>query len=251
MQVYSLLIADDEEIIRTGLSATMDWRVLGFRVVGTVATGIAALEFMDHLPVDVVLADIRMPRLSGLELARKLRQDGSQVKIVILSGYDSFPYAREAIEQGVFSYILKPCKAVELQDVFRRLKTVLDRERRDLDPAQLSVGDGANPPKRSVAMVLSLIERCYADDLALDDAAAIAGLSPSYLSRLFKEEMGTNFKDYLTTYRLERAKAGLRDPRRKIYEVAEEVGFRDQRYFSEVFKKRFGYSPLEYRDHPV
>jgi two-component system response regulator YesN len=251
MQVYRLLIADDEEMIRTGLSETIDWRALGFRVVGTVANGISALDFMDHEPVDVLLADIRMPRLSGLELARQLKGNGSSVKVVILSGYDSFPYAREAIDHGVFSYILKPCKTAELQDVFRRLKAVFDKDRHDLDPTQLHAGEGPIQPKHSVAMVLNLIERCYADDITLDDAAAIAGLSSSYLSRLFKEEMGTNFKDYLTTYRLERAKAGLRDPRRKIYEVAEEVGFRDQRYFSEVFKKRFGYSPLEYRDHPV
>ncbi len=251
MQVYRVLIADDEEIIRTGLSTMVDWRALGFRVVGAVANGVAALDFMGQEPVDVVLADIRMPRLTGLEMARKLKDIHSSVKVVILSGYDSFPFAKEAIEQGVFSYLLKPCKAAELIEVFQRLKILFDSERRELDPRLTYADDGPGSPKHSVVMVINLIERCYADDLTLDDAAAVAGLSSSYLSRLFKEEIGTNFKNYLTKFRLERAKAALKDPRRKVYEVAEEVGFKDQRYFSEVFKKHYGYSPLEYRDHPL
>ncbi len=251
MRVYSLLIADDEEMIRTGLAKTVDWRALGFRVVGTAANGAAALEFLEREQVDAVLADIRMPKLTGLDLAKRLKELRSPIKVVILSGYDFFPYAKEAIEQGVFSYILKPYKAEELQEVFLRLKAALDRERREIDPALLPAAEGTDGPKRSVAAVVDLIERCYADDLTLDDAAAAAGLSSSYLSRLFKQETGTNFKDYLTTYRLERARSALKDPRRKVYEIAEEVGFKDQRYFSEVFKKRYGCSPLEFRDHPL
>lgn len=251
MKVYNLLIADDEEIIRVGLSKTVDWRALGFRVVGLAANGVAALEFLEHEQVDAVLADIRMPKLTGLDLAKRLKEMRPQVKVIILSGYDFFPYAKEAIEQSVFSYLIKPYKAEELQETFQRLKAVLDRERRELDPSLLPVAKDPNGPKRSVAIVVDLIERCYADDLTLDDAAVAAGLSSSYLSRLFKQETGTNFKDYLTIYRLERARDALKDPRRKVYEIAEEVGFKDQHYFSEVFKKRYGCSPLEFRDHPV
>jgi two-component system response regulator YesN len=248
---YGVLIVDDEEIIRNGLSRTVDWSGLGFSVVGTAENGEKALEFLRDNDADAVLADIRMPKLSGLELARKLKESRPGIRVVILSGYDTFKYAQEAIDHGVFSYLLKPSKAEDIDEVFTRLRHALDADRLGRGAAESPDGDGgriAGIHKRSIVLALRLIAERYAEDLSLDSVAAFLEISPAYFCRLFKKETGVNFKDYLTDLRLEKAKEALRDPRRKVYEIAEAVGFRDQRYFSEIFKKRTGRSPLDYRD---
>lgn len=251
MRIYDLLIVDDEEIIRSGLARTVDWEALGFRVAGTAVNGEKALDFISVRHVDAVLADIRMPRLTGLELARRLRESNPEIRVVILSGYDTFRFAQEAIDYGVFSYLLKPSKTDDIKEVFTRLRHSLDA---DLTPPQASEPDfclddsDQSVHKRSISVALRYIAENFAQDLSLDSVASSLSISPAYFCRLFKKETGVNFKDYLTDLRIERAKTGLCDPRLKVYEVAEAVGFRDQRYFSEIFKKRTGLSPLEYRD---
>lgn len=124
--MYRLIIVDDEEVIRNGLRSVVEWEALGFTVVGTFSNGNAALGYLREHQVDVVLADIRMPRLSGLDLARILMIDKPETLVVILSGYDDFHYAQEAIDLNVFKYLLKPIKEGQLTDVFAKLKDTLD-----------------------------------------------------------------------------------------------------------------------------
>ncbi len=124
--MYRLIIVDDEEVIRNGLRSVVDWNALGFTVVGTFSNGNAALGYLREHAIDVVLADIRMPRLSGLDLARILMIDKPETLVVILSGYDDFQYAQEAIDLNVFKYLLKPIKEAQLTEVFAKLKDTLD-----------------------------------------------------------------------------------------------------------------------------
>ena len=129
--MYSLLIADDEELVRRGLAETLDWESLGFRVTGTAKDGAEALNILDRDGADVVLADIRMPNLNGLDMAARIRIQYPKTRVVILSGYDDFEYARNAIEQDVFSYLLKPLKEERAVEVFKQLKKTLDLEKKD------------------------------------------------------------------------------------------------------------------------
>ena len=129
--MYSLLIADDEELVRRGLAETLDWESMGFRVTGTAKDGIEALDILGRNGADVVLADIRMPNLSGLDLAARIRVQYPGTRVVILSGYDDFEYARRAIEHDVFSYLLKPLSEKRATEVFKRLKNALDGEQND------------------------------------------------------------------------------------------------------------------------
>lgn len=124
--MYRLIIVDDEEVIRNGLRTVIEWEALGFAVVGTFSNGNGALAYLRQHSVDVVLADIRMPRLSGLDLARILMIDKPETLVVILSGYDEFHYAQEAIDLNVFKYLLKPTKELELIEVFSRIRDRLD-----------------------------------------------------------------------------------------------------------------------------
>ena len=129
MEPYKVLLADDEEDIRVGISQKMDWAGLGFTLVGEAANGQDALELAETLLPDVVLTDIKMPFLDGLELCRILAEQLPASKFVVFSGFDDFEYAKQAIQMNVSEYILKPINASELSGVLQKLKEQLDRER--------------------------------------------------------------------------------------------------------------------------
>ncbi len=136
MEKYRVLLADDEEEIRTGISRKIDWSALGFALVGEADNGEEALELAEQLRPDVVLTDIKMPFMDGLELCRRLKQFLPGAGLVVFSGFDDFEYARQAVGMGVFEYILKPITAPELSEVLTRLRERLDRqrmERRDME----------------------------------------------------------------------------------------------------------------------
>lgn len=129
MELYRVLLVDDEEDIREGISRKMDWLGLGFSLVGEAANGQDALELAESLRPDVILTDIKMPFMDGLELCRILTDRLPAARFVVFSGFDAFEYAKQAIQMNVVEYILKPINADELSAVLRRLKEQLDRER--------------------------------------------------------------------------------------------------------------------------
>ncbi len=136
MEEYRVLLADDEEEIRTGIGRKIDWPRLGFSLVGEAGNGEEALELAEQLRPDVVLTDIKMPFMDGLELCRRLRQSLPGAKLVVFSGFDDFEYARQAMGAGVSEYILKPINAPELMEVLVKLRRQLDEqrmERRDME----------------------------------------------------------------------------------------------------------------------
>lgn len=129
MGPYKVLLADDEEDIRVGISKKMDWASLGFVLVGQAENGREALELAEQLQPDLVLTDIKMPFMDGLELCSILTRRLPASKFVVFSGFDDFDYARQAIGMNVSEYILKPINAAELTAVLRKLRERLDRER--------------------------------------------------------------------------------------------------------------------------
>ncbi|MGI5963840.1 MAG: response regulator [Lawsonibacter sp.] len=136
MERYRVLLADDEEEIRAGISRKIDWERLGFLLVGEAENGAEALELAEQLGPDVVLTDIKMPFMDGLELCRRLKQVLPAAKMVVFSGFDDFEYARQAVSMGVSEYIMKPINAPELSGVLERLREQLEQqrmERRDME----------------------------------------------------------------------------------------------------------------------
>lgn len=137
MEEYRVLLVDDEEDIRVGISRKMDWERLGFILVGEAENGQDALELAELLKPDVVLTDIKMPFMDGLELCRILSGRLPASKFVVFSGFDEFEYAKRAIRMNVFEYILKPINALELSGVLQRLKERLDTERTERQNAEV------------------------------------------------------------------------------------------------------------------
>ncbi|EOR27668.1 response regulator receiver protein [Clostridium sartagoforme AAU1] len=128
MGLYKLMIVDDEEEIRLGVIKKINWAEQGFEVVGDAENGQEALEMAEKLHPDVIMTDIKMPFMDGLELGKRITDIMPSTKIIIFSGSDDLEYAHKAIKINVVEYVLKPINSIELIEVLKRLKEKLDKE---------------------------------------------------------------------------------------------------------------------------
>lgn len=126
--LYKLMIVEDESIIREGLCTFPDWKSMGFEVVANFEDGSKAIKYLNSNHIDVVLTDVKMTKVSGLELARYINENNLNISVVIISGYKDFNYAKEAIDYKVENYILKPVKFDEINNIFEKIKEKLDNE---------------------------------------------------------------------------------------------------------------------------
>lgn len=128
MGLYKILLVDDEEEIRRGIIRRIKWEELGFTVGGEAENGVEALDLMDKVAPDLVITDIKMPFMDGIKLAENIHYRYPNTRVIILSGFDDFEYAREAMKLGVMRYILKPINGIEMNELLRELKLMLDEE---------------------------------------------------------------------------------------------------------------------------
>ncbi len=135
--MISLVMADDEERICRLMLALGEWDELGISVKGTASNGLEALELVKKENVDILITDIRMPGLGGMDLIREVNQISPQTKIIIISGYSNFEYAQTAIEYGVKGYLLKPINRSELNETLRKLTEDIRKEKRRSSEVQV------------------------------------------------------------------------------------------------------------------
>lgn len=375
---YKVLIADDEPLILRNLTQIIDWQSLNCEMIGTAQNGQDALEILENERVDLVLTDISMPGMTGIELLKIINQLPHKPIVILISGYDEFEYAKEAIKNNALDYILKPIDYDELQDCIHRAISTLKEQRLkeseyekfliyelmttgkinpeavnksqpylamavktdehdiesmivqilkgkaksfvyklsnegvivvlefpDFGPdhnvesfAQqiidhveqkcvVSIGKrvdclfdirksvedakellklgaftkspiitaesikGEYKPKQTTAELMNeaidYLKAHFEKDLGIEQVAEQVGLSVSYFSNLFKQMTGLTFLEYLTNIRVEHACLLLENLDLKTYEIAERVGYTDQRYFSQVFKRKMKKTPSEYR----
>ncbi len=396
--MLKVLIADDEPKIRRGLRNLLEWEQMGMEVVGEAEDGEIALEMVRSLSPDILLVDICMPFLNGLQLVEEVKTVLSDCRIIIITGHDEFEYAQKALKLRVFDYIMKPVSRDQLHSVILNAKNELLEAREQnkyvtwanrelnrhfpvlrerflndfvnnhlthLETEEQMDFLGINLTQDSGVILVKLLERPSIDEvkkewdrhlllfamqnifeellqewqgtvfkdnksnlvaitpikqlsqwmelghkfeaavdkylgqsiivcqeevsggvygipvtyeklvneinekgnfspvillaqkyieenyhkenLSLQEVAEVLKLSPTYLSRLLKNNVGHTFIDLLTKIRINMAIKLMNDPTMKIYEVAERVGYSTQHYFSTAFKKVLGVSPLEYR----
>ncbi len=237
--MINVYIADDEVWITLGLKKLLEKLDMDIFVVGTANNGLTAKEEIGQFKPDVVFTDIRMPGLSGLELLQEIPEVSPDTKVVIISGYAEFSYAKEAVQHHAFDYLLKPIKVEELA----RVMSSFASEGKEKEEG------GAETPEfdRMIDNVVSEIRDHYMEDISLTSLAAKYNLSMARLSEMIKEHLKVNFSDYIASLRIQRAKELLRDESLSIQEIAEIVGYNDYFYFTKVFKKVEGISPSKYR----
>lgn len=262
IDMYRVMIVEDEDLIRKGLVYVFDWSKYGCVVIKEAANGQEALEMIDKEVPDILLTDIRMPILDGLGLLEAIRD--LPIETIILSGYDDFNYARKAISYGVSDYLLKPVKDQDLGEVLikvcdkirkKQIAEYLTNKMSSLDGYKILDSDiyysREDYTSRYTHRVLGFIKDNYRDKISLDIVAEELEVSGTYLAKKFKKDVHHTFNDFLTRYRLQKALELMNTSELKIYQIAEEVGFSEYKYFSQVFKNQTGYSPSDFMHQNV
>jgi two-component system, response regulator YesN len=238
--MYQLIIVDDEEKILEGISQLFPWNNIGFQVVARFLDARSALSYIEKNPVDVVMTDISMPDMNGIELTKELKRF-PDLKIVLFSSYKDYEYMRAAIKYGISDYLLKPIRYDELVACFDGIRMQLDKKN------MLEVAK----PKTYYSEIIQRVDEYLSSNYqkaSLEGAAEAVGLSPNYLSKIYKEKSGSGFWERLNRIKMEKACELLMDPSYKHYEIAFYVGYDNPKNFSRAFKAYFSVSPMEYRN---
>ncbi|MFP4660763.1 MAG: response regulator [Halanaerobiales bacterium] len=377
--MYNLLIVEDEKPIREKIINNIDWQGNDYRVFHA-SNGEEAIAILEKNDIDILVTDIKMPKVNGIELVKKARLDRKDIKVIIISGHAEFEYAQESIRLGVDDYILKPFRSPRLLEVVNKTRNKLKEENRqkeeivkirkeineylkknklrstinwltddeffkkqsnlisenkvfqllktgtiqelekELDKLYIDLDNYSSERQKFLLIMNSIILNIYktmkelgyefvdlmriidnesltqidsmnleevkrwltelfyrvnylvsfkkdnrneklveqvkkymssnfSEGISLNDISKRFNISSGYLSKIFYEQVGENFLDYLNMIRINRAKELLKTTDKKIYEVADDVGFNDSYYFSSWFKKIVGVTPTTYRDN--
>ena len=240
---------DDKDFLLAGrnmgvitLAPTIALTVLGSaHITGVFENAMEALEQLSVSYADVIITDIKMPEINGLDLINRIREKDENTKIIILSGYSDFSFAQRAIELGVTRYLTKPTNARELIGILEEIEKNIQKPRSE-EKQEMKVTN------LFVQKAMDYISMNYSQKLTLTKISEQLCITPNYLSELFKKHTGQNVSEYIIDYRLEKACQFLKNPQLRIGEVSEKVGINDVRYFSSMFKKKYNLTPTEYRN---
>lgn len=251
-----VLIAEDEDMIRKGLVYTVDWLGMDCVVAAEAANGQEGYERILEYRPDVVIADICMPCMDGIEMIKKA---GEAVKFrsIILTSYADFEYARRAIDARVCEYLLKPVDEEALARLMGRLRGEIASSRQAEQLMEQAELEGGNmnleyymqldlSENRYVSRAIETIKKGYADKLGIEGISEELGVSASYLSRKFKEVTGQTFLDFLNKYRVQQAIVLLNTRQYRVSEISDACGFTDYKHFCAVFKKYTLKSPTKF-----
>lgn len=248
--MYKVVVIEDESIERNGIVRSVNWGSANCMVMGDAEDGEKGMALIRKVNPDIVVSDISMPGMDGIEMLEKLYDEGIRPKIIFLTAYDNFDYARKALRLQACDYILKPFKDGEIETVLNRITDELKasgQNETQFDDHELKLKKGDK--SKYLDDAISYINENYANpDLSIEMVAGSIGISSGHLSRLFRKETEYTMMTYLINQRMRAAKDLLKDYSHKVYEVAELVGYRDITYFSATFKKYVGVSPSEYQD---
>lgn len=250
--MIKILIADDEQYEQQLLAEIVDNRFpheVQSRMAGS---GRETVDMAILWGADIILMDIEMPGINGIDAAKQILVQRPDCKIIFVTAYSLFSYAHEAVKLGACDYILKPVDANDVERSIRRAMAQMESHRQleEMAPEAILLREDTTYDKTTVLMskVKKYLQYNYMMyDVSLDSVSAILNINASYFSVQFKRAFGVNFVDYLTELRINAAKELLSDPLRPAAEVASMVGYESPNYFARAFKKKTGMTPTEYR----
>ena len=246
--MYKVVLIDDESIIVEGLKRVVDWESFGCAVVGTAysaAGGTKAIR--EHAP-DILFTDIKMPDTDALTMLMGLKSEFPDMQVTVLTGYRNFEYAQESIRLGVTRLLLKPSRMEEIKEALTTMIANLEKLNSGSVPEAEEQSETSTANSFIVRQALAFLEGKYAEKITLQDIADHCYVSQWHLSKLLNKHTGKSFYELLNATRIRAAKRMLEDPKLKIGDICELVGYADTGHFSRVFKKVEGISANEYRN---
>lgn len=235
--MWKVIIADDEMYMLEALEKLINWNNLDCRLIYKAKNGDELIEKIKEEVPDILITDIKMPIVSGMEVAKYVYENQFSTKVIILTAYADFEYAKEAIEYDVCGYVVKTSAIEELPTILRKAITQLSSHNEPDEEEAF--------PEDIFGKLQKFIEDNYTEKLTLSVIAEEVHANGSYLSHLYKAKTGQNLIDAINKMKLEKAKEYLAKGKR-VSDIASLVGFEDVSYFSRVFKKYENCSPREY-----
>lgn len=239
-----ILIAEDEQRARRGLKSLIMSISDQYEVIAEVSDGKQALEIIQIMKPDVVFTDLRMPYMDGISLIKAAQAINFKTKYVIVSAYEEFEVARQAISLGVSDYLVKPITYDEVKELMERLENSSNNQGKKTSYSTLKEQYPDVHPL--VRKCLDFIENGYACKISQKDLAENLGVSQEYLCYIFNKDIGEPFSKFVKNYRIEMAKQLLLSEGIKKEEVPYSVGFSDSKYFNKVFREIAGLTVAEY-----
>ncbi len=247
--MIKVMIVDDERFVRMGIVNNTNWQQVGCEVVGEAENGIEGVEKAREVHPDLIVSDIRMPKMDGIEMVTKIRVFLPEVRVIYLTAYSDFAYTQQAIRQGASDYLLKPFEDGELEKAVAKVTAELQPKGAAGDEDLLPLIDDSLELNRYVRTAINYIEDHYNHpDLSIGEIAGAMNVSEGHLMRLFKKETEMSVNTYITKYRMNMAMKMLRDIQSRVNEVGVAVGYQDINYFSITFKKLVGMTPTEFKE---
>lgn len=255
MKSRTILVVDDEPRSREGMRKILEVWAAGNYEILTASNGMAAMQILEEIPVELMITDIRMPGISGLSLISQMREKKLQRKpsVILISGHAEFEYAQQAIQLSVVEYLLKPASREKLiAAVEGALKAVEEQEhigfmRKIADPQLLAIREEEATLSDPVRQAIDYVEMHIEETISLQVVAGLVHLNGSYFSSLFKEQCKMNFSEYVARRKLQKAKELLLRTNLPIVEIATRTGYQDVKYFNKLFKEYEQMSPGQYR----
>lgn len=244
-----IVVAEDEDLIRNNLVRKIESFDSALQVVYAAQDGKSALQYIRDHSADLIVTDIRMPVMDGLELIKSLHSHYPHVRKIITTGYADFEYARQAVRYEASEYLLKPIKSGELQKAISRVQAAIENEKTKIQKSVEGLrSQGTVSSEDIVEQVQHFIRDNFTGDISLEEISRQFNFAPSYLSKIFIKHTGEPPSKYLISLRINEAKYLLANhPGLSVKEVAERVGYPDQFYFSRLFKQVTGCTPKEYQ----
>lgn len=269
-EILKVIIVDDEYLIRNLIKMKIDWEEVGMEVAGEAGNAEQALELVDELNPDIIFTDICMPSMDGIEFGKLVLEKYPHIKIIIVTGYDDFEYARSSVRLGISDFILKPINSTEFMQTLSKLRNVIDLERKhekEYKQLKKQIEESLPKMKECVENINGLMEKSNVvkvntfiedvkkylnnnianQDLSLSSVAKEFFISPGHLGRLFKQQTSQTFVEYLTDIRIRKVQKFLLETDLNGTEISERVGISDSHYLSILFKKQTGISINEFK----
>ena len=244
------MIVDDEPAILEGISRILDWKALGFERIKTARSSFEVVSHVVDWKPDICLVDVRLGSEYGYELIMRLNGMGVASNYIMMSGYDEFEYAREALRCGALDYLLKPVdkdalKARVEQIIVEKLHGTLPEEARENeDPVLQRSYESFSPLIRKIVMMVAME---YGQHVSLKSIADRFRMNATYLGQIFIRETGMKFSEYLMAYRMYVARDRILNTEEKISAIALQVGYSNLNYFYQHFHGYYEITPSEMR----